>query len=354
MLKKFKRLALMSAATLAVLVGAVTFLPLRAIAGLESPCTYLSDLISTNPLSSDLASTGDDHLRCIKVAIKTTFPNISGAVTPTHTELNFVDGVTSAIQTQLNTYTAADVLTKLLTVDGAGSGIDADLLDTFSSAEFARLSTEPIFTAVGTGTSGTARLSSTTPLLRFDDTDAAADTGIWDFQAAANVFFGTARNDSGTLAANWLVVTGNASGFTSINLAATAVQTNGVDITAASGSFTCTTTGMVTEDSGTCYYAKNGNVVTLSIPFLTGTSDAITFTITGMPAVIDGTREQFIAMRVADNSVISADNSSGISVGSSTTITVFWNSSASGFTASGIKAICGATQVRCNVTYLLN
>ena len=31
-------------------------------------------------------------------------------------------------------YTAADVLAKLLTVDGAGSGIDADLLDGQSSA----------------------------------------------------------------------------------------------------------------------------------------------------------------------------------------------------------------------------
>jgi hypothetical protein len=31
-------------------------------------------------------------------------------------------------------YTAADVLSKLLTVDGAGSGIDADLLDGQSSA----------------------------------------------------------------------------------------------------------------------------------------------------------------------------------------------------------------------------
>lgn len=34
-------------------------------------------------------------------------------------------------------YTAADVLAKLLTVDGAGSGLDADLLDGLSSASFA-------------------------------------------------------------------------------------------------------------------------------------------------------------------------------------------------------------------------
>lgn len=69
--------------------------------GLETG-TYISDLVSTNPLGSDAKSTADDHLRLIKSCVKATFPNVSGAVTPTHTELNYVDGVTSAIQTQLD------------------------------------------------------------------------------------------------------------------------------------------------------------------------------------------------------------------------------------------------------------
>lgn len=69
--------------------------------GLETG-TYISDLVSTNPTSSDPKSQGDDHLRLIKATVKATFPNVSNAVTPTHTELNYVDGVTSAIQTQLD------------------------------------------------------------------------------------------------------------------------------------------------------------------------------------------------------------------------------------------------------------
>lgn len=64
--------------------------------------TYISDLVATNPLGSDLAATADDHCRIIKSAIKNTFPNINGAVNATDEELNFVDGVTSAIQTQLD------------------------------------------------------------------------------------------------------------------------------------------------------------------------------------------------------------------------------------------------------------
>ena len=64
--------------------------------------TYISDLNASYPAAGDAKSEGDDHIRNIKTGIKTTFPNISGAVTPTHTELNYVDGVTSAIQTQLD------------------------------------------------------------------------------------------------------------------------------------------------------------------------------------------------------------------------------------------------------------
>lgn len=69
--------------------------------GLETG-TYISDLVATNPTSSDPKSQGDDHLRLIKSTVKTTFPNVTGAVTPTQTELNYVDGVTSSIQTQID------------------------------------------------------------------------------------------------------------------------------------------------------------------------------------------------------------------------------------------------------------
>lgn len=43
----------------------------------------------------------DDDIKDTKKKIKKTFPNITGAVTASHTELNAVDGVTSNVQTQL-------------------------------------------------------------------------------------------------------------------------------------------------------------------------------------------------------------------------------------------------------------
>ena len=63
---------------------------------------YIDDLNSSNPAAGDNVSEGDDHIRGIKNVLKTTFPSIDGAITATDTELNYVDGVTSAIQTQID------------------------------------------------------------------------------------------------------------------------------------------------------------------------------------------------------------------------------------------------------------
>jgi hypothetical protein len=50
--------------------------------------TYINSLDASNPVSSDGQAQGDDHIRGIKATIKATFPNITGAVTLTHTALN--------------------------------------------------------------------------------------------------------------------------------------------------------------------------------------------------------------------------------------------------------------------------
>lgn len=58
--------------------------------GLES-ATYISDLVATNPTASDGKSQGDDHLRLLKSTIKATFSAVTGEVTASHTELNYLD-----------------------------------------------------------------------------------------------------------------------------------------------------------------------------------------------------------------------------------------------------------------------
>lgn len=55
---------------------------------LES-ATYLDDLNISNPAASDAVGQADDHIRMLKAVLKSTFPNIDGAVTATPLQLNY-------------------------------------------------------------------------------------------------------------------------------------------------------------------------------------------------------------------------------------------------------------------------
>jgi hypothetical protein len=63
--------------------------------GLET-ATYISQLVPTNPTSSDPVSQGDDHLQLIKDVLQKQFTTLgAAAVTTTAAELNLLDGVTT-------------------------------------------------------------------------------------------------------------------------------------------------------------------------------------------------------------------------------------------------------------------
>ena len=63
--------------------------------GLET-ATYISQLVDTNPTTSDPVSQGDDHLRLIKSVLQDQFTTLgAAAVTTTAAELNLLDGKTS-------------------------------------------------------------------------------------------------------------------------------------------------------------------------------------------------------------------------------------------------------------------
>ena len=101
---------------------------------------FIDDLNVANPTATDNVSEGDDHIRGVKATLKSTFPNVTGAITPTATELNYVDGVTSSIQDQLDNIDT-DLLndttpqlggnldTQSFTVDGRDVSTDGTKLD---------------------------------------------------------------------------------------------------------------------------------------------------------------------------------------------------------------------------------
>lgn len=63
---------------------------------------YPPQLNTAWPQASDMVSEGDNHIRLTKTVIKTTFPNVAGAVSATDVQLSYVTGVTSPIQAQIN------------------------------------------------------------------------------------------------------------------------------------------------------------------------------------------------------------------------------------------------------------
>jgi len=125
---------------------------------------YLDDLVATNPAAGDNVSEGDDHIRGIKNVLKTTFPNIDGAVTPTDTEINYVGGVTSAIQTQIDSKTTnathtGDVTGATALTIGNDKVVTAMILDdNVTAAKLANSINTDIATGVTANTTANAAL----------------------------------------------------------------------------------------------------------------------------------------------------------------------------------------------------
>ena len=70
--------------------------------------SYISQLDPTLPTAADPKSEGDNQLRLVKTVLKTQFPNFgTAAMNASVAELNYMVGVTSLVQTQLNTLTSA-------------------------------------------------------------------------------------------------------------------------------------------------------------------------------------------------------------------------------------------------------
>jgi hypothetical protein len=113
-----------------------------------------------------------------------------------------------------------------------------------------------------------------------------------------------------------------------------------------SGSFTGTLTGCTTSPTGTITWDRNGNLVTLYIPSISGTSNATTCTVTGLPAAITPVTNQPFIGPVTNNGT----NSFGycnVNLTGIIALTIDANSTA--FTNAGAKAIVAQT-----ITYKLN
>lgn len=174
--------------------------------GLET-VTFISDLNASNPVgTTDPKSQGDDHLRNIKLGLLNSFPNLTGAMTASHTELNNLDGITgktgagnivlSVSPTITGMLTAATVAAAALT--GNGSGI-----------------TSLNGSNIASGTVAAARLpdaSVTTEGIVELATNAEAITGTDTVRAVTPAALAAVRSDLGILAEQNTINNSNWSG----------------------------------------------------------------------------------------------------------------------------------------------
>ena len=113
--------------------------------------TYISQLNSSNPTTSDDVAEGDDHLRLIKAVLKNQFSGLSGttAISSSEAELNIMDGVTA---------TAAEL--NYLDITTLGTSADSKALTQASgavtiAADVTISGTTPLLTIGDAGTEDT-------------------------------------------------------------------------------------------------------------------------------------------------------------------------------------------------------
>lgn len=97
------------------------------------------------------------------INITGTADRLGGELPATYASNTYMQGyVAGEIATKLDSssYTAADVFDKVLTLDGAGTGLDADLLDGLQATSFMRTNADTSFTGAITG-SGSINIGGT-------------------------------------------------------------------------------------------------------------------------------------------------------------------------------------------------
>lgn len=312
-----------------------------ALAGLEV-VTHISDLNSSWPLGSDLASTSDDHVRNIKVALKTDFPNINAAVTATPANLNQLTSntFTSSITGPAFIPNSASVPTNGIYLAGAN-----DLAFASSSTLRFDLSTTAATLALPLTANSLNVTSSTVPsngaylsaanTLDFSTAGAKrieiSSTGATTFSSPSSGRF-TVNALSGNFAAEFVGNSGASNSFGLLTTAGTnssdssfqadassgtpyfQVRGDGVllgrgptaaalvDMTPDKGTFTGTLTGMTAGTTGTVNWVRMGNVVLVYIAAaISGTSNLTTMTMTGLPAAIQPATTQIGQCPVTDS-----------------------------------------------------
>lgn len=116
-----------------------------------------------------------------------------------------------------------------------------------------------------------------------------------------------------------------------------------LDMTPDTGTFTITYTGFATPPTGTAVWTRIGNLVFLTIPAATGTSNTTAMTATGLPAAIQPVRSCGGMVYAENNSLPGTAVFASLANGSGTITFVY--PAGSTFTSTGTKGISNASTI---------
>jgi hypothetical protein len=176
-------------------------------------------------------------------------------------------------------------------------------------------------------TSQQFRLKAAAPSLTFEETDATSNNGRWRIRAQSEQLLVELLDDAETTAVPILTLDRNGT-TPDTSIAATTTDT-----------FTGTLTGMSGTVTGTVSYTIVGAMCTLRGIF-TGTSNATSMTLTGLPAVVRPTTAAVaVACLVTDNGAVVGGWGRITSGGDLVTFGKGIDNNTSGFTNSGTKGL---------------
>lgn len=104
------------------------------------------------------------------------------------------------------------------------------------------------------------------------------------------------------------------------------------------GTFTATGTGFTVNPTGTARWVRLGNQITLFVPTLSGTSNATTFTVTGLPVALQPTQTSFVVCMGTDNGTPLATRILRLQAGS-VTMDLFPTAALGAWAAAGTKTL---------------
>ena len=203
--------------------------------------TYVNSLVTSNPASTDGLAQADDHIRLIKSTIKNTFPNITGPVNSTQAQLDAFSG-SSGDLTYLSALVATGVTaTEYDYLDGVTSNIQTQIASVVSDVTTIQNSSgSGTITNVSTGTGLTGGGSSGSVTVSHSDTSSQASV-----------------SNSGTTVIQSVIVDGfgHITGLTSATIAASSAIGDGQTWQDMSGS----------RSVGTSYQNSTGRTIMIGI-----------------------------------------------------------------------------------------